>query len=1394
MRIIALLALLVSFQVSFAQDTIYVFKKAAPIQKLLSKNVDSISVKKPYVAGKDTLIIYSNNSLSIKYAIQELDSIRFKKPYTKPDLASVSTLAAIVTSSSSAILGGNILSTGGGLLNEVGVYYSTSPNPDENTGKFIIPGGIGSFKAIITQLQPATTYYFKAFVTNDAGTTLGQELSFTTLADVPTVVSDTVNTITTTSAKLVGKVESEGGSVVTEKGFYWSSTSDFAVKNSISILNGFVADLTGLSPGKSYYYVAYAKNAQGEAYGTIKSFSTVGIAPKVSTLNASNINTYSALIKGIVVENQGSNIIEKGVVYSLNPNPTIGDSSQIVFDVTDSINVSIGNLNHNTTYYAKAYAKNKEGIAYGNEISFKTTLAQLAKVNTVAISEVTFESFWVDAEITNDGGSPIVESGIYYSLDSIPSTEEYFNKSTFKSVGNFKVNAKGGILSPTIKYYVRAYAKNAAGVSIGNSVPVKLAFKTPVLADTAISKNPTSRPDLITLDLFIKDLGFFEAYNPIAQTLSAGYVISYTNKLPTLENNDSIVRVPSDQIGPRWPSGYGILTDFYTKGGTQYYVRSFATNPAGTGYSKTDSIKTDNATPEIKLISQYRVEDTCYFTFSVVSNGGLPGAPGIAGFKTRKSLFFGEDSPLVTLGSGFGVFNGKVYCSENEAIYVFPISTNSLGEGFSIFSFAPVGPGVPSFEPHANPISVGINSASVTYKVVKMGGSSVGSTGVMYSTNPDATGGKTIYVAGGIGDFTADLIDLQAGTTYYYKALAINASGTGYSEVKSFKTAAISVGATSVSGIKGTSAYLMSNVDNDGGSPVIENGFVYSSTPNPTIDNSKLINVISSNSISNWVNDLKPFTTYYVRAYAKNALGFAYGPEKSFKTTKSLPILSIDSVSNITPSSVKINFSIPSNGGHLIMSKGVYITDDISNPTQRIINSMSTGDAPASVDVYNLEYGKLYFAYAFVITSDGPTVVSQFTGFATMPQKATFGASSIFELSDTTAVLKAEVKNNTDRGVFDILEYGFCYNLTGIGGLDTTGPKVSFKVGTSNDAIYLKLTKLKPNVAYAARPFIVNRSGLSYGNIIIFKPTAVLPTVKTLPTKAVGANGAIIPLSLESKGKSAMTKVGVVYSVLTKFPKIDDGKSIVIESFDTLVGTTDFAVTNLNPEWGYYFRTFAINSSGISYGNSQVVTTTRLATDLDGNIYDTTVIGTQTWMSQNLRTTKYNDGTPIQVATNKQNWVNFAGQNMSDASLAYYQFNNNANGKAYGLYYNFAVVESDKVCPYAWHVPSVEDFNVLIKFLGGAKTAAWYLKTKDGFPAWTNPKLAWEPSGWKATTGVYISDIGTFDVAFGTNAYWWTKTVTNNKPNYVQIFDSESDVLIQTLTKKAGVNIRCIKD
>ena len=167
-----------------------------------------------------------------------------------------------------------------------------------------------------------------------------------------------------------------------------------------------------------------------------------------------------------------------------------------------------------------------------------------------------------------------------------------------------------------------------------------------------------------------------------------------------------------------------------------------------------------------------------------------------------------------------------------------------------------------------------------------MGGSSVGSTGVMYSTNPDATGGKTIYVAGGIGDFTADLIDLQAGTTYYYKALAINASGTGYSEVKSFKTAAISVGATSVSGIKGTSAYLMSNVDNDGGSPVIENGFVYSSTPNPTIDNSKLINVISSNSIANWVNDLKPFTTYYVRAYAKNALGFAYGPEKSFKTTK----------------------------------------------------------------------------------------------------------------------------------------------------------------------------------------------------------------------------------------------------------------------------------------------------------------------------------------------------------------------------------------------------------------------------------------------------------------------------------------------------------------------------
>lgn len=1394
MRVIALLALLVSFQVSFAQDTIYVFKKAAPIQKLLSKNVDSISVKKPYIAGKDTLIIYSNNSLSIKYAIQELDSIRFKKPYTKPDLASVSTLAAIVTSSSSAILGGNILSTGGGLLNEVGVYYSTSPNPDENTGKFIIPGGIGSFKAIITQLNPATTYYFKAFVTNDAGTTLGQELSFTTLADVPTVVSDTVNTITTTSAKLVGKVESEGGSVVTEKGFYWSATSDFAVKNSISILNGFVADLTGLSPGKSYYYVAYAKNAQGEAYGTIKSFSTVGIAPKVSTLNAYNINTYSALIKGIVVENQGSNIIEKGVVYSLNPNPTIGDSSKIVFDVTDSINVSIDKLNHNTTYYVKAYAKNNEGIAYGNEISFKTTLANLATIKTLSISEITHNSFWVDAEITNDGGSPIIESGVYFSTDSIPDKERHFSKSTFTSVGNFKVKASGSLLVPTNYYYARAYVKTAAGVSVGNSLPVKLAFKIPVLADTAIDFSASNTGNKLTLSLYIKDEGFDRAYYDLNKTISLGYAISKTNKNPTLENNDTIVRVPSDQIIFRHPIGYGATIDFTTQGGAKYYVRSFASNPGGTGYSKTDSIKMPDSAPEIRILSQNRIEDTCYFTFSVVSNGGLPGVPGVAGFKYINDFFFGQISALTPLGSGLGTFSGKLYYPEDQIVYVMPTSTNSIGEGINYIYFAPVPPGVPSFGVPANPTGIGVNSASVSYKVVKTGGSTVTSTGIMYSTNPDATGGNEITLSGGIGDFNTDLSNLQGGTTYYYKAFAKNATGTGYSQVKSFTTLPLSLGATTVSGIKGTLAYLMSNVENDGGSAIIENGFVYSSTPNPTINNSKLIYEVSSNSIASWVNDLKPFTTYYVRSYAKNALGFAYGPEKSFKTIKSLPILSIDSVSNVTPSSAIINFSIPSNGGHLIMSKGVYITDDISNPTQRIINSMSSGDAPASVFVSNLEYGKLYFAYAFVITSDGPTVVSQFTGFATMPQKATFGASSIFELSDTTAVLKAEVKNNTDRGVFDILEYGFCYNLTSIGGLDTTGPKVSFKVGTSNDAIYLKLTKLKPNVAYAARPFIVNRSGLSYGNIIIFKPTAVLPTVKTLPTKAVGANGAIIPLSLESKGQSAMTKVGVVYSVLTKFPKIDDGKSIVIESFDTLVGTTDFAVTNLNPEWGYYFRTFAINSSGISYGNSQVVITTRLATDLDGNIYDTTVIGTQTWMSQNLRTTKYNDGTPIQVATNKQNWVNFAGQNMSDASLAYYQFNNNANGKAYGLYYNFAVVESDKVCPYGWHVPTVAEFNTLIKFLGGSTYAGFKLKTDNGFPAWTVPGSSSNPSGFNGSTGVFISDIGTFDVAFGSNAYWWTKTVTNNKPNYVQIFDSESDVLIQTLTKKAGLNIRCIKD
>ena len=180
-------------------------------------------------------------------------------------------------------------------------------------------------------------------------------------------------------------------------------------------------------------------------------------------------------------------------------------------------------------------------------------------------------------------------------------------------------------------------------------------------------------------------------------------------------------------------------------------------------------------------------------------------------------------------------------------------------------------------------------TATCSGNVTSDGGSSVTARGVCWSTsqNPTTSNSKTTNGTG-VGSYTSNITGLSPNTTYYVRAYATNSEGTAYGEQKTFSTnaqqATPSVTTGDVINITATTATCDGNVTADGGLPVIARGVCWSTTENPTTSNSKTTNGTGLGTYTSTITHLSPNTTYYVRAYATNANGTAYGEQRTFKS------------------------------------------------------------------------------------------------------------------------------------------------------------------------------------------------------------------------------------------------------------------------------------------------------------------------------------------------------------------------------------------------------------------------------------------------------------------------------------------------------------------------------
>jgi hypothetical protein len=223
----------------------------------------------------ETEFVNRNGGLGTSSVLSSGESVSRSALSSAPVTRSVSSITAY-----SATSGGNISSDNGANL-KAGISWSTSPSPTTGNSKTIDRGSAGSYTSSMTGLRGNTTYYVRAYASNNVGTQYGNQLSFTTSPSVLPIFSGT-NRVSFTggvSAKIESTIATDGGASISEKGFCWSTSpnptiADTLISSTDSSTGLFSTKLTGLSLATTYYVRAYATTSVGTAYGTEIQFTT----------------------------------------------------------------------------------------------------------------------------------------------------------------------------------------------------------------------------------------------------------------------------------------------------------------------------------------------------------------------------------------------------------------------------------------------------------------------------------------------------------------------------------------------------------------------------------------------------------------------------------------------------------------------------------------------------------------------------------------------------------------------------------------------------------------------------------------------------------------------------------------------------------------------------------------------------------------------------------------------------------------------------------------------------------------------------------------------------------------------------------------------------------------
>ena len=879
----------------------------------------------------------------------------------------------------------------------------------------------------------------------------------------------------------------------------------------------------------------------------------------ISGTTVSNIAATSASVTSTISGDGKASISNKGVVWSTATGPTIALSTR----TNDGVGV-IGNFNSSlsglipfTNYYIRSYATNIVGTAYGPETQFKT-LAATPSLTTTSASNILSTSANSGGNISSDNGSVVTARGVVWNTITTPTIDLATKTKDSTGKGAF-VSALKPLL-PGKLYYARAYATNAIGTAYGNEIQ----FTTTAIAPTVTTADVSS---ILTTSATSGG----NVTSDGGSAVTARGVVWSTSTAPTITLTTKTI----DGSGP----GTFVSSITSLTAGKTYYVRAYATNSIGTSYGSELSFSA------VALPASVTTRSISNITATTATSGGNVTSEG-GGSVTARGVVWGTSSgPTIALatkttdGTGFGVFTSSLTSLKPATTYYFrAYATNSSGTSYGSETSFTTLPSTPTVSTNALTNITAI-SATGGGNISSDGGGLVTARGVVWST----TTGPTISLStrtndgGGTGAFTSSMTSLSTNTKYYVRAYATNSAGTSYGDEVTLSTLnnlpiLVTNDATSITA---TTAVLNGNVTGDGGSAVTQKGIVWAMTTGPNLS-SNLGNLTLGGGLGTIAvgpTGLTPGATYYVKAYATNSNGTAYGNEVTFKTLATNPSILTYTPSNLTGSTALAGGYNIYDGGSAVTAKGV-VWSTSTGPTVALATKSNdgTGTSSFTTTVPSLSPVTRYYIRAYVTTSFA-TAYGPEISFLTTANPPTLSTVAISSITSTSASSGGTI---TSDGLGSITDKGVVWSTS-------TEPTIALSTKTSNGSgssnFTSSITGLAPVTKYYVRSYATNSGGTGYGAEVSFTTLAGLAVLTTSNATSITITSAILGGEVTNEGGAAVSEKGVVWNTLTA-PTVSNNK----QATGTGLGAFTTSVTTLTRNTKYYVRTYAINASGTSYG------------------------------------------------------------------------------------------------------------------------------------------------------------------------------------------------------------------